>query len=113
VVRVLAQLMLNAGAFWLATALYPRALQLGGARTALVAGLVLGVVNLAVRPVLLVLTLPLRLVTLGVATLLVNALMLYLVAWLVGLRHGGLPDMVVLAALVSLFSLALNRMVGA
>jgi putative membrane protein len=49
----------------------------------IIAALVLGVVNAVVRPVLIVLTLPVTIVTLGLFLLVVNALMIALVAWLV------------------------------
>ncbi len=47
---------------------------------ALVAALILGVVNLVVRPVVLLLTLPVNILTLGFFTIVVNAGMLYIVA---------------------------------
>jgi putative membrane protein len=49
--------------------------------TLLLAGLLLGVVNAIVRPVVLLLTLPLSLLTLGLFIFVVNAGMLALVAW--------------------------------
>lgn len=49
----------------------------------LVASLLLGVLNAVLRPVLMVLSLPLLLVTLGLFTLVINALLLYFVGYLV------------------------------
>lgn len=51
-----------------------------GFYAALIAALVLGLVNALVRPILLVLTLPINILTLGLFTLVVNALMLWLVS---------------------------------
>lgn len=51
-----------------------------GFTAALVAGLVLGIVNAIIRPVFLFLTLPINILTLGLFTLVINALMLSLVA---------------------------------
>ena len=48
-----------------------------------VAALLLGLVNAVVRPILIVLTLPLTLITLGLFLLMINALMLLLVSALV------------------------------
>ena len=56
---------------------------LGGA---LIAALILGIVNAILRPILVVLSLPLELVTLGLFTLVINALLF----WLVGALHVGL-----------------------
>lgn len=48
----------------------------------LVASLLLGILNAFVRPILLVLTLPLVLLSLGLFVLVINGLLLWLVSWL-------------------------------
>ncbi len=50
---------------------------------ALVAAVLLGIVNAVIRPIVLFLTLPLNVLTLGLFTFIVNALMLWLVAGIV------------------------------
>ncbi|MFF1739432.1 MULTISPECIES: phage holin family protein [Streptomyces] len=52
--------------------------------TLLVVALVFGLVNFLVKPVVKVLTFPLFILTLGLITLVVNALMLLLTSWLAG-----------------------------
>jgi putative membrane protein len=54
-----------------------------GLLSALVAALVLGAVNAVVRPVLVLLTLPVTIVTLGLFLLIINAATFGLAAWLV------------------------------
>jgi len=51
-----------------------------GFRTAVVAALLLGLVNTLLRPVLILLTLPINVITLGLFTLVINALLFWLVA---------------------------------
>jgi len=46
--------------------------------SALIAALVIGLVNALVRPILLLLTLPINILTLGLFTLVINALMFWL-----------------------------------
>jgi putative membrane protein len=53
---------------------------------AILAALILGIVNAILRPILVVLSLPLEVVTLGLFTLVINALLF----WLVGALHVGL-----------------------
>jgi putative membrane protein len=77
-VRVLA----NAVAIFVVAAVVP-GIEIGGLLPALGAGLVLGLVNAVVRPVLVVLTLPLTLLTLGLFLFVLNALCLWLTAALV------------------------------
>ena len=55
--------------------------------TILVAGLVLGVVNALLRPLLVILTLPITIVTLGLFLLVINAAMVALVAQLLPGMH--------------------------
>jgi putative membrane protein len=50
---------------------------------ALLVVLVLGLVNALVKPVVLLLTLPINLLTLGLFTFVINALMFWLVGWLI------------------------------
>ncbi len=66
---------------WLATRLVA-GLRIDNAATLLWAGLLLGIVNATVRPVILILTLPLSLLTLGLFIFVINAGMLGLVAWM-------------------------------
>jgi putative membrane protein len=66
---------------WLASELIP-GIDVQGGSTLLVAALLLGLVNAFVRPVAVVLTLPLSILTLGFFLLVINAGMLGLVAWL-------------------------------
>ena len=49
--------------------------------TLIAAALLLGIVNAFVRPVIVILTLPITLLTLGLFLLVINALMIMLVAW--------------------------------
>jgi putative membrane protein len=72
-----------------------------GAGSLLVAAFLLGFVNAFVRPLVVILTLPLTIVTLGLFLLVVNGLMLMLVAWLLpGFALAGLAT-AVLGAIVS------------
>lgn len=50
---------------------------------ALVAAVILGAVNLFIRPILLILTLPITILTLGLFSLVINALMVMLTSYLV------------------------------
>lgn len=70
---------------------------------ALVAALVLGVINLFVRPVLLLLTLPLTILTLGLFTFVLNGLLLWLVASFVpGFEVAGFLTAFIAALLLTL-----------
>lgn len=59
----------------------------GKAGTLIVVALIFGVVNFLVKPVVKVLTFPLFVLTLGLITLVVNALMLLLTSWVAGVLN--------------------------
>lgn len=89
---------------WLATQLLP-GLEFDGPITLLAAALLLGIVNAVIRPLAILLTLPLTLVTLGVFLAVINAAMLGLVAWLLdGFRLNGFWSALLGSLLVSLTS---------
>jgi putative membrane protein len=68
-------------ALWVAGMIFP-GLKFRDESTLVAAALLLGVVNAIVRPIVLLLTLPLTLLSLGSFLLVINAAMLALVAWL-------------------------------
>lgn len=75
------RLLITAFGLWIASAIVP-GMEIHGVGTLLAAALLLGVVNAVVRPIIVLLTLPITVVTLGVFLLVVNAAMLALVATL-------------------------------
>ena len=75
--KLLLRWLINAAALIFANNLF-EGFDVSGPTAALVAALVLGLLNAIVRPVLLLLTLPINLVTLGLFTFVINALMIWL-----------------------------------
>jgi putative membrane protein len=79
-------------------------------RDAFLAGALLSVVNAIVKPILVLLTLPLTLVTLGLFYFVVSAICLRLTAMVVpGFILGGWLSTIVAAILVSLFSTFITK----
>ena len=79
---LLARWIVNAAALLLVAYLYP-GVQVGGFGRALIAALVLGLVNAVIRPILVLLTLPVTVLTLGLFLFVINALLFWLVAEIV------------------------------
>ncbi|HXF78803.1 MAG TPA: phage holin family protein [Usitatibacter sp.] len=82
--RLLAHWLINALAL-LAVAYLDPGVQVASLGAALVAALVLGFVNMLVRPLVVILTLPVTILTLGLFLFVINALLFWLVAEVV---HG-------------------------
>jgi putative membrane protein len=79
---------------------------------AMVAALVLALLNLLLRPILLLLTLPITIVTLGLFSLVINGLMVLLLTQLVsGFTVDGLWWAIIFSILVSLanYVMAVNK----
>ena len=74
--------ILNAAALWGAAAIVPGLEFHGGVGRLLLVAAVFGIVNSTLRPLLTILTCPLIVVTLGLFTLVINALMLLVTGWL-------------------------------
>ena len=75
--------LINAVSLWLISQIIAGIPLKGGLETVATAGLVLTLVNLAVRPLINLLLLPINLITLGTFRWLVNVLVLYLVTAIV------------------------------
>jgi putative membrane protein len=77
--------------------------------TALIAALILGLVNTFIRPLLIILTLPVTLLTLGLFILVINGLLFWAVgSWVEGFRVAGFWSGVGGAILYSIISWALS-----
>jgi putative membrane protein len=73
--------LISAIGFWIATR-WVSGIRIDNAGTLVLAGLLLGFVNAIVRPILIVLTLPITILSLGFFLLVVNTAMVALVAWM-------------------------------
>jgi putative membrane protein len=80
----LIRLLVNAAALWVATRVVPGVSYTGDVLPFLGVALMFGVVNAFIRPLTKILTFPLILLTLGLFSLVVNGLMLWLTGALAG-----------------------------
>lgn len=89
-VRLLIKFLATAGALWLAAWIVPGIDLSDDLGTVLFVALVFGLVNIFVKPIVKLLTLPMLLITLGLFAFVLNAGLLGLTAWLTdGLRIDG------------------------
>src|ERR1700745_4099794 len=110
--HVLLRILINAAALW-AAAIFVPGIHAGGLGAILATALVFGIVNALIRPVMTLLTCPVILLTLGLFTLVINALMLMLTGWLgrglgIDFRRGGLVPAFLGALLISIVSTVLS-----
>jgi putative membrane protein len=108
--RLLLVWILSAIALLVVAYLYP-GVQVQDWKAAAVAALVLGLVNTLVKPILVILTLPVTILTLGLFLLVINALLFWAVASLVpGFHVTGFWAAMLGAVLYSLITWALSQL---
>jgi putative membrane protein len=108
----LLRVLVNAVAIYVATALVS-GIRVSSAATLVLAALALAVINAAVRPIMIILTLPLTVLTLGLFLLVLNAVCLMLVALVVpGVEIQSFGAAVLGALIISAVSWLLTRLVA-
>jgi putative membrane protein len=104
--------LVSAAALYL-TSLIVRGIEIQGVVPLLFAAVTIGVLNAVVRPFVLLLTLPLTIVTLGLFTLVVNAMMLWMAAKVViGFNVHGFWSALGGWLLMSFFTFLINLLIG-
>jgi putative membrane protein len=115
--RFLLRLLICATALWVAVQLVPGISYAGGVMPLLGVALVFGVLNAFVRPVLTLLSLPFLILTLGLFTFVLNAIMLMLTSSLstrlgLGFHVAGFWPALAGSLVVSLVSTAISHLVA-
>ena len=115
--RFITRLLINAAALWAAIRLVPGVSFEGSWPLLFAVALVFGVLNAVIRPVLFILTLPFLIITLGLFTFVLNAIMLWLTSAasdLFGLEFyvDGFGAAFLGALVITVVSFALSVLVG-
>ena len=103
------KLLINAVAFYVTAYLVP-GVTIGGWSSLLVVSVVWGILAILVRPLLILLTLPVNIMTLGLFTLVINGLLMLMTARLVdGFSVDGLGTAVIAAVVLAVINMVLGR----
>ncbi len=101
---LIVNLLINSLAVFLTSRILP-GIALADFVTAIVVALVLGIVNTIIKPALVLLTLPINVLTLGLFTLVINALIILLVAAMVpGFKVSGFWAALLFSLVLSVIS---------
>jgi putative membrane protein len=108
----LVRLLITALGLWVADQLLS-GISITGTGSLIISALLLGVVNAIIRPIILIMTLPLTVLTLGFFVLIVNGISLAIAAWLVpGFHVAGLWSATLGAVIVGLTGWAASAFIG-
>lgn len=102
-IKLIAKLLISILAILL-VANYVPGIEVSGFYIALMVALILGVINLTLKPILFILTLPINVLTLGLFTFIINALLFWFVSTFVdGFTVAGFIPAFIGAFIVSVF----------
>ena len=108
--RFLFRLLIHVVTILIIAHIVPSLIRVDGFMAALVAAILLGIVNTIIRPILVILTFPLTLLSFGLFLLVINALMLWLVSALVsGFHVSGFWGALFGSILISIVSWILSK----
>jgi putative membrane protein len=111
--KLLARVVINAIAIWVAAYIVPGLTLTGDVLSWLIVAIIFGLINALIKPIVKLLTLPINIMTLGLFTLVINALMLMLTGLLTeflvidGALFGFVPALLG-SILISIVSTLLN-----
>ncbi len=109
--RILLKWLINTLAL-LVTAYFVKGIQVTGASSLILAAALLGILNAFIRPILIILTLPINIITLGLFTLIINGAMLWFVSLIIkGFVIQGFWPAIIGALIISLVSWLFNWLV--
>lgn len=105
---ILLKWLINALALFI-TSYLVKGIEVSGPGAIFMAAALLGILNAVIRPILIILTLPITIITLGLFTLVINAAMLGLVSFFIkGFVIAGFWPAVVGALMISIVSWIIN-----
>ena len=108
--RVIIKLAINVFALYVVAHLVP-GFVLTGLWPAIVAAIVIGVVNTFIRPILQIIALPISIITFGISAFLLNVALLYLVSFIVpGFRIANFLTAIIASLVLSLVSWFLHKL---
>ena len=109
--KIIAKILITALALLIVARFVP-GVEVDGLYTALIAAVVLGALNLVARPVLVLLTLPITIVTLGLFIFVINALLFWFAAsFIEGFSVSGFWTALIGSVIVSVISAIGNKFI--
>lgn len=109
--KIFSRILVTALALLLVAELLP-GIVVSGLYPALIAAVLLGVLNVFIRPILVILTLPITIITLGLFTFVINAILFWLVAHFVtGFDVDSFFSALLGSLIVSVVSAAGNKLI--
>ncbi len=106
--NLIIRFFINASALWLASAFFS-GFHFDTTSTLLISAIVFGILNAVIKPILIIFTLPINILTLGLFTIIINAIILELASyWVNGFYLDGFVTAILAALVISFVSIVLS-----
>ena len=110
--KILIRILIGALGLLAIAYLLPQSMEIAGIKAAIISALLIGISNVTIRPILLLLSLPLTLLTFGLFTVIIDALLLILVDKLViGFTVSGFGWAIIVALLLGVIKYIGNKVI--
>lgn len=107
---MLMKILINAIAFYVTARIVP-GMDIAGWESLIVVAVLWGVLTMVLKPILLILTLPINIMTLGLFTFVINGVLLLILGVIVpGFIVGGLGTAIVASIVLSLVNMVLEKL---
>ncbi|WP_257351751.1 phage holin family protein [Pseudalkalibacillus decolorationis] len=109
----LISLVVNTVVLMVVAGFFSESFYLSGIGAAVIASLLLSVMNVIVKPILVILTLPVTVLSLGLFLFVINAVTLNLTAWIMGdsFEISGFGMALIASIIISLLNLLINNII--
>lgn len=108
--KTIVNLLINSVAVFISAYILP-GVEIGGFGTAVIVAIVMGIVNLLIKPLFVILTLPITILSLGIFALFINAIMIMIVGAIVpGFKVHGLIWAFIFGFVLSIISSFLHTL---
>ena len=111
-IRFLIRWLISAVSIYIITYL-PIGIAVSGFKSTIIAAAILGIINVTIKPILIILTLPINIITLGLFTFIINGIVLIITSYVVvGFDVKNIFSAVIASILISIVNVILTNLIG-
>ena len=111
-VRFLIRWLISAVSIYIITYL-PIGIAVSSFKSTIIAAAILGIINVTIKPILIILTLPINIITLGLFTFIINGIVLIITSYVVvGFDVKNIFSAIIASILISIVNVILTNLIG-
>lgn len=111
-IRFLIRWLISAVSIYIITYL-PIGITVSSFKSTIIAAAILGIINVTIKPILIILTLPINIITLGLFTFIINGIVLIITSYVVvGFDVKNIFSAIIASILISIVNVILTNLIG-